>query len=132
MINNIVLDNDSSTSNPNDLPENVDIVYYFYTNYRCETCELIEKYTGESVKEYFKNQLVDGTLIWKTVNTDEKGNEHFLDDYELYTKSVVLVRIRDGEEKSWKNLEEVWTYYDDETEFKTYVTNEVKAFIGNN
>lgn len=133
IISKVASDNLNTNSTRNeDLPENVDVVYYFYTNYRCETCELIEQYTGEAVKSNFANELSNGKIIWKAVNTDEKQNQHFLDDYQLYTKSVVLVKIRDGKEISWKNLEEVWDLVDDETAFKTFVTDEVKKFLESN
>ncbi len=130
MIFKIVEDNTGSTAVLDEnLPNNVDVVYYFYTNIRCETCELLERYTGEAVKTNFAEELENGSLIWKTVNTDEDNNHHFLDDYELYTKSVVLVKIRNGKQESWKNLEEIWSIVDDEDEYKLYIKDEVVNFL---
>ncbi|MFC1564657.1 nitrophenyl compound nitroreductase subunit ArsF family protein [candidate division KSB1 bacterium] len=133
MINKIIDDNEiSDTLSSTELPDNVDVLYYFYTDYRCETCELIEKNTGETVNEYFSEEIKNGSLIWKALNTDEKENEHFLEDYELYSKAVVLVKIRDGEEIKFKNLEMIWELAYEESEFKKYISDEVKDFIKDN
>ncbi|MFC1553623.1 nitrophenyl compound nitroreductase subunit ArsF family protein [candidate division KSB1 bacterium] len=125
-------DNGSFADSGEILPENVDIVYYFYTNDRCETCEKIERLTSETVKSGFENELSSGSLIWKTVNTDDEGNHHFLEDYDLYTKSVILARFRNGKQTTWKNLEDIWALTEDETSFKTYITDEIKKFLESN
>ena len=131
MISKIIKE-DTADTNINNLPENIDVVYYFHTNYRCETCELLEKNTGEVMEEYYSEELRDGTLIWKVINTDEEGNQHFRDDYELYSGAVVLVKRRNGKEITFKSLELIWELVYDEPEFKKYMSSEVKSFLGSN
>ena len=63
------------------------------------------------------------------VNVEVKGNEHFVKDYELYTKSVVLSETKNGKEVRWKNLDKVWTLLGDEAAFKKYVRDEVSAYL---
>lgn len=106
------------------------IVYYFHGNKRCISCEKIEAYTKQAVTDGFKDQLDFGRVELKIVNTDEPGNAHFLDDYSLYTKSVVLVDMADGKEQRFKNLEDVWLLLDDPAGFVQYVTAEMQAFLG--
>lgn len=111
-------------------PEKADyFVYYFHGNRRCASCIKIENYTHAAVDENFAEQVKDSSLVWKLVNTDEEENKHFLADYQLYTKSVVLSKVVDGKEAAWKHLDKVWDLLDDEAEFKKYITAEIEAFI---
>ena len=107
----------------------VEVVYYFMTTQRCQNCMKIESYTKEAVQEQFSEKLNNETMILKIVNVDEPQNQHFIHDYQLYTKSVVLVRYRDGKQVEWKNLEQVWNFLGDKTAFKEYVVREVNAFV---
>lgn len=105
------------------------IVYYFHTNFRCHSCVTIEKLTRQAVTEGFTDQLKNGRIEFKEINVEETGNEHFTDDYKLYTKSVILSDIKNGKEASWKNLEKVWTLLRDEQKFIDYIKSEVTALL---
>jgi hypothetical protein len=102
------------------------IAYYFHTTYRCVSCRHIEEYTREALESGFPIDLEEGHLVWRVVNIEEKGNEHFAKDYQLYTKSVVLVDERTGE---WKNLPRVWQLLNDPNEFIEYIQTETVGFL---
>jgi len=102
------------------------IVYYFHTTYRCTSCRNIEKFTREAIDSAFPAELADSTLVWRIVNIEEKGNEHFVKDYQLFTKSVVLVDERSGE---WKNLPKVWQLLGDPNAFIRYIQTETENFL---
>jgi hypothetical protein len=103
------------------------IVYYFHGNARCPTCYRLENYAKSEVESDFADAIKSGKLEWKTVNVEEKGNEHFSQDYKLYTKSVIVSTVRDGKEKSWKNLDLIWQLVQDEKSYKEYIAKEVRA-----
>jgi len=105
------------------------MVYYFYSTARCASCLKIEQYTTEAVKSAFAASLKDGTMQWAMVNTDEKANAHYVKDYGLYTKSVVLVRVRDGRQIGFKVLDKVWEHLNDKAAFIKYVQDETRAFV---
>ena len=96
------------------------IVYYFYAKPRCVSCQKIEKFTREAV-----NALNNSKVTYKTVNLDETENKHYYKDYGLYTKSVVLSKIKDRKEIQSKNLDKIWTKLGNEDEFKQYITEEI-------
>ncbi|MDP2921004.1 MAG: nitrophenyl compound nitroreductase subunit ArsF family protein [Candidatus Omnitrophota bacterium] len=104
-------------------------VYYFHGFFRCSNCYKIEKYSREAIDKYFAKELASGELIYEVINTDEKDNEHFLKDYKLYTKSLIISRIKGGEEIEYKNLEKVWNYLGDKEAFYNYVEEEVIKFL---
>ena len=64
------------------------------------------------------------------MNTDEEENKHFMDDFQLYTKSLVVVEMKNGEQIRWKNCTKVWELLMDKKAFQDYVQNEVRGFLG--
>lgn len=58
----------------------------------------------------------------------EQGNEHFIKDYELYTKSVVIVDTRNGKQIRWKNLEKVWELLYSKDAFIKYIEDELRSY----
>lgn len=105
------------------------VAYYFHGNFRCVSCRKIEEWTGKAVSEGFAKEIKSGRVQWRPVNVEVKGNEHFVKDYKLYTKSVVLSETKNGKEARWKNLDKVWTLLGDEAAFKKYVRDEVSAYL---
>lgn len=96
-------------------------VSYFYNNVRCSSCAKIEKYTKESVQGR-------ENIEFKLINTDEPANKHFLKDYSLYTKSVVITDSKGN----WKNLDKVWSLVGNEKKFKDYIRSELEDFMSAN
>jgi hypothetical protein len=113
---------------PTVLPHRV-IAYYFHTTYRCASCRSIEAYTREAIESAFADALKGGRLVWKVVNIETKGNEHFVKDYKLYTKSVIVVNEVRGKRNEWKNLEKVWLLLREKEKFQRYVQDEVRAYL---
>jgi len=105
------------------------VVYYLHTTARCPSCLKIEAYTAAEVTGPLSGPLSDGRLEWKVINVDEPKNAHFVEDYELYTKSVVVSEMKDGKEIRWKRLDKVWDYLDDQQAFMKYVGDEVRAYL---
>ena len=105
------------------------IAYYFHGNFRCYTCHTMEQYSKEAIEANFKDALSSGKLEFKVVNIEERGNEHFTQDYQLYTKSLVLSLVKDGKEIKWKNLPKIWDYVRNKQSFFDYVTEKVNNFL---
>lgn len=105
------------------------LAYYFHTTQRCATCRKIEAYTAEAVTAGFPEELKDGRLVFQALNVDEKGNEHFVKEYKLFTKSVVIVDERTGKQVAWKNLPKVWELVGDKERFVRYIQEETRAYL---
>ncbi len=105
------------------------IVYYFHGNYRCPTCKKIERLSREVVLDNFKKELSTGALLYRVVDVEEPQNAHFVNDFSLFTKSLVLVEEKNGKITHYKNLGKIWVLIRDEKAFKDYVKEEVEAFI---
>jgi len=106
------------------------VAFYFHGNVRCATCKKIEAYADEAVHSGFAESLEDGNLAWQVVNIDEPENRHFVQDFQLVTRSVVLVEYRDGQVVRWENLDKVWQLVRSKDLFVEYVQNETQEFLG--
>lgn len=116
-------------STESEAPENVIIVYYFHGTRRCVSCRKIEAYSAESIEKGFVDELEDGRLEWHVINIDEPENKHFMKDYELYTKSLVVVDTEKGKQLQWKNLKNVWQLLNSKDAFMKYVQREVQTYL---
>ena len=109
--------------------QNYVAAYYFHGNYRCSNCYRIEQYSKEAIEQYFKNELDSGKLVFKIINIEEKGNEHFIKDYQLYTKSLIVSLVKNGKEVEFDNLVKVWEFLGNKQKFYDYVKGEVALYL---
>ncbi|RKY30472.1 MAG: hypothetical protein DRP74_07015 [Candidatus Omnitrophota bacterium] len=112
-----------------DKPRDKVIAYYFHGSFRCFTCTNMEKYSREAIEANFKDDLASGRLEFKAINVEERGNEHFVEDYKLYTKSLILSLIKDGKEVKSKNLDKIWQFARNKQKSIDYVNGEINAFM---
>ena len=105
------------------------IAYYFHGTMRCPTCHKLEQYSKEAIETNFKDAIASGRLEYKVVNVEDKGNEHYASDYQLYTKALILSLIKDGKETKWINLDKIWEYVRNKEMFIDYVKNGVADLL---
>ena len=105
------------------------VVYYFHTTFRCPTCYKIEQYTEEAINRYFPKELQSGRLSFKSINVEQKENQHFIKDYQLFSKSVVISLIKAGQEVKYNNLTKIWIYFTDKQKFYDYIKTETAKYL---
>lgn len=110
-------------------PKSNVVAYYFHGNFRCANCLKIEQYSKEAIEQNFKDELSSGKLVFKVINIETKGNEHFIQDYQLYTKSLIISLVKDGKEVKSDNLTKVWEFLLNRREFYDYVKEEVTKYL---
>ncbi len=108
---------------------NTAVVYYFYTNTRCSSCKTIEAYTREAVEKNFTSGYKGWTVAFKGVNVDEEPGKHFVQDYWLNSKSVVVQKFSGDTALKWVKLEKVWQLLGDKEAFIEYVTGETHKLL---
>ncbi len=110
-------------------PSSKVIAYYFHRTVRCPTCLAIEDLSRQTIESVFGEQLAEGRIEWRPVNIEQKGNEHFEDDFELKNQSLVLVKLEGGKQADWKNLTSVWDLIQDHEKFVQYVREETSKYL---
>lgn len=105
------------------------LVYYFHTNTRCSSCKAIEAYTREAVA----TRLAAGYKGWKVefkgVNVEEEANAHFVQDYWLNSKSVVVQKYSGDKPLKWAKLGKIWQLLGDKTAFIDYIAGETHKLL---
>lgn len=104
-------------------------VTYYTTSVRCAACVRIEEWTQRAVASRFSEEVNSGQVSFRTVYVDNPGNEHYMQDYQLVSKSVVVSESLDGREQDWVNLQDVWLLLRDEQAFSDYVAQAVEAYL---
>jgi len=100
------------------------IVYYFHGNVRCKTCNAFERLTEETLNKEFSQEIASGKMVLKVVNVEQKENEHFVTDFGLTTKSVVLARSG-----HFQNLDQIWLRIRQGNEaFQAYISESIRHF----
>ncbi len=105
------------------------IVYYFHGNVRCPTCIKIEAYAREAIESAFANELRSGKLQFIVINAQKPENEHYIYDYKLVSKSLVVSEVSGDKELRWKNLNRLWELIGNKRAFMKYVQDQVRDYI---
>lgn len=105
------------------------IVYYMDMGKDCTTCLYLETYTRETLERHFADALASGRIEWRRRDLDDPSNAHYIREFRLYTKSVVLVRQVNGEPVRHESLSRIWELVYDKEAFQTYIQREVRRFL---
>lgn len=120
---------EASAKTPRFSNDPVTVVYYFHGNTRCRTCRNMEAYTKETVETRFAPQVTKNAVVYQVVNVEDAGNERFVKDYQLTSRSVVVSYQIGGKELNWRRLDRVWDLVAEKPAFMDYVQDEVKAVL---
>jgi hypothetical protein len=90
---------------------------------------MIESYSREVVEQKFGADIAKGRLQYKLVNLELPENRHFVKDYQLFTKSLVLVRFDKGKQTEYKVLNDTWELVGDKSAMQAYVEREVRDYL---
>ena len=106
------------------------VVYYFHGNKRCTTCNTIEKYTQDAILQNFKKEVENAELRFDVINVENSENEHFISDFQLSMKTVVIAHYQDGKLGEWRKMDQVWQLVRNQNEFENYIKTETQNFLG--
>jgi hypothetical protein len=109
-------------------PEDKLIVYYLHATIRCATCNRIERMTHEALQAAFAKEMEEGRIVWRTASFQKE--EDLARKYDVASSSVVLVRLRGGQELGFRRLDKVWELVYDAAGFSNYVIGGVRELLG--
>lgn len=107
------------------------VATYFHGTVRCPSCLDIERLSMTALEGMFTAEMERGELLWRSIDYDQPGNEHYTKQYHLQHPSLVILRIAGSEEKEWKLLDKTWNLAEkDPDALVSYVQQEVLALLG--
>lgn len=97
---------------------------YFHAPHRCPTCRKIESFSHEALTP----EIEAGKLAWQIADYTTDANATLVDQFKVFTSTVVLVEALDGKVVRWKNLEEVWNHTSDQADFTAFINQSWSEF----
>lgn len=104
--------------------ENAVTVYYFHGAQRCFTCNTIEALTRKAIDDAYSAGLKAGDIVFRSINLDDAVNAHFVDDFELSVRGVVMKKGN-----RVKKFDEVWTWARDSEKMTHYIKDGVAEML---
>lgn len=105
------------------------VAYYLHSTGRCSNCFKIETWSKETMDKFFVKEQKSGKLVFKSLNIDEGENRHYIDDYKLTNKSLVLTLQKGGKEQKYEVLSGVWNNLQDQNAFYEYVKGKTLEYL---
>ena len=106
------------------------IMTYFLFGTRCESCRKIEDLARRTAEMDFPAELASHKLIFRVIDTGDAANRHYLEEYKLSFKTVVISRRVDGVETAWENMEKVWDHLNAPDAYRAYLGGRIRAYLG--
>lgn len=100
------------------------VAFYFHGTKRCTSCNSIESLTREALK----TETEAAQIEIRSVNVDEATNAHFVDEFQLTMRTIVLAEETGGKVARWKRLDECWDRFGDPADFRSYVQRSLATF----
>ena len=86
-------------------------------------------YALEALETGFPEALKANRIDFLSVNLDLAENEHFIDDFQLSARTVVIQKIVDGKGGAYLNLTRVWELVGNKEAYIAYVQEETEKFM---
>ncbi len=78
---------------------NVVEIIEFHTTHRCVTCVDIENNTKFTLDNFFKNEVDNQTITFRTINVDENENYAIAEKFQAMGTALFLNVVVDGKEQ---------------------------------
>ncbi len=102
-------------------------VYYFHPSERCPIDQSIEENSKRVVETSFPREVKEGSLKFRVVNTDDKGNEKLVSRFDINTQALYIVRVDKGKETKTDLTDFAFSFSkSNPTKFKTRLTDEIR------
>jgi hypothetical protein len=111
------------------LNDNQVIVYYFHRKFRCQSCEVLELTLQSTMQITYADHFGAGKLAMCIINVDDPENRHFLEQFEIFSNSIVIVEKKGGVISRYKNLESIWDISQDRDAITQLLQTEVAGFL---
>ena len=104
-------------------------VFLFHRTQRCVTCIAIGKLSGQTVNEWFGQEVLSGKVVFREVNVDEPQNKELAEKFKASGSALFINAIRGGSDNIQEDVN-VWRLTGDEVAFKNYLAGKINGLLG--
>jgi len=89
----------------------------------------MEETAAREIQEHFARQILDGQVVWMSVNIDEPTGKVLRQQFNVRGSELVLARMENGVCKESKKLDELSGLLDRPDAFSEYLVDEINACL---
>ncbi len=67
-------------------------VFYFHTNFRCETCNAVEQFTLDNLKLLYPAEFRDGKIEYQVINIEDTTHKDLVEKYEVWGQTLLFTK----------------------------------------
>jgi len=108
--------------------QDIVVVYYMHTTFRCVTCNLVESMGKELVDTKYADAVKADRLEWRAANYQD--NEQLAARYKVGGNMIVVAKFQDGKEVASKRLDRVMELANKRDEYMSYVRQGIDEILG--
>ncbi|MDD4290365.1 MAG: nitrophenyl compound nitroreductase subunit ArsF family protein [Patescibacteria group bacterium] len=121
--------NDTKTNINKNKPAEKIQVFYFHATQRCFSCITLEKFSKETVEEYFQPELESGKIEFREINIDLPENKELANKFQASGSALFINTIIDGKDNIQEEVT-VWRLIGNENQFKIYLKGKLNNLLG--
>ncbi len=104
-------------------------VFYFHGTLRCPSCVALERYSRETVEEYFADELAEGKIVFREINVELPENKEVAEKFAARGSSLFTNAIYDDKDHIEEEVS-IWRFIGDEVRFKENLKNKIDSHFG--
>jgi len=104
-------------------------IFTFHATQRCTTCIAIGKLSGETIEEYYQEELKSGKIEVREINIDLPENKELAEKFQASGSSLKINAIYDGQDHISEDTA-VWRLTSNPDQFKSYLKNKIDNLLG--
>jgi hypothetical protein len=105
------------------------VILLFHNRVRCEMCLNMEQHIDTLLQSVYTELVRDNRIQFFLMDMNAPENINHVDRFDLYTASVVLVKMVDREEEEVIILDDIWKDHNNDTVFKKRITVELEMLL---
>lgn len=110
-------------------PKKVLKLTYFHATIRCEGCIQIENFIKMTLDEYYKKEIQEGKIEFKSLDFMQPENEKAAEKYKVESQEFIASIYDKDKEIKWINLDKVWDNSSSYEKFKKYIKTEIDKLL---
>ncbi len=102
-------------------------LYYLHRTMRCASCTMMERKAQAALQAACPDELAAGRVRWQSVDIQQQPQ--WAQRYGVINPALVLVTHVDAQEVAHRKLDEAWTAWTDDQEFRALLAQAVQQAL---
>jgi hypothetical protein len=105
------------------------VVTFFTEAVPCKVTAKVEGLCRQAVEAAFATELKSGALVYRVLSTESPENEHYLDEYDIGSKALVVARQENGKDAEFVPCHDIWIMIEEPKELADYVQKPIRDYL---